>query len=328
MNRPGKKKKLNMLILDILKKYTDEEHKLSQVGVLRLLKSEFDIDCDRRSVRSNIESLIEIGYDIDTENGYFLRSREFEDAELKMLIDSVLFSRFLTEKESKRLIEKLKGQSNKYFETKIESTKQLSKLQHAENGHILYSIDSIAEAIGKKKKISFMYNSYGFDKKLKPKRDDRAVVNPYQLMEANGHYYLIGNYDKYDDLVHFRVDKITNVRILKEDAKDPSLLNGFEEGLDISSLQTKNIYMFGGESEKIVFNAKNVILDELVDFFGKDFEILFHDDENMRVELSCNVNDFFYWALQFGPSVEVLEPESLRSRLRDAAKEIYLKYKN
>lgn len=328
MNRPGKKKKLNMLILDILKKYTDEEHKLSQVAILRLLKSEFDIDCDRRSVRSNIESLIEIGYDIDTENGYFLRSREFEDAELKMLIDSVLFSRFLTEKESKRLIEKLKGQSNKYFETKIESTKQLSKLQHAENGHILYSIDSIAEAIGKKKKISFMYNSYGFDKKLKPKRDDRAVVNPYQLMEANGHYYLIGNYDKYDDLVHFRVDKITNVRILKEDAKDPSLLNGFEEGLDISSLQTKNIYMFGGESEKIVFNAKNVILDELVDFFGKDFEILFHDDENMRVELSCNVNDFFYWALQFGPSVEVLEPESLRSRLRDAAKEIYLKYKN
>ena len=287
-----------------------------------------NISFRRCSVRSNIESLIEIGYDIDTENGYFLRSREFEDAELKMLIDSVLFSRFLTEKESKRLIEKLKGQSNKYFETKIESTKQLSKLQHAENGHILYSIDSIAEAIGKKKKISFMYNSYGFDKKLKPKRDDRPVVNPYQLMEANGHYYLIGNYDKYDDLVHFRVDKITNVRILKEDAKDPSLLNGFEEGLDISSLQTKNIYMFGGESEKIVFNAKNVILDELVDFFGKDFEILFHDDENMRVELSCNVNDFFYWALQFGPSVEVLEPESLRSRLRDAAKEIYLKYKN
>lgn len=327
MNRPGKKKKLNLLVLEVLKNYSDEEHHLKQQEIVRLLKRDYDLDVDRRSVRSNIESLIEIGYDIDSESGYYLSTREFEDAELKMLIDSVLFSRILTEKESKRLIEKLKGQSNKYFEPKIESVKNLPNLQHAENGHILYSIDAIAEAIGEKKKISFIYNSYGFDKKLHPKRKERAVVNPYLLIETNGHYYLVGNYDQYDDLVHFRVDKITSVHILEKDAKDPSLLSGAEEGLDISSIQTKNIYMFGGDVEKIVIRAKNAILDDIIDFFGKDFEITFHDDDEMMVELYCNVNDFFYWALQFGPSVEVVEPEALRSRLRDAAKDMYEKYK-
>ena len=109
MYATGTKKMLNMLILDILKEYSDQDHRLTQQEIIRLLKSNYDMECDRRSVKNNILCLRELGYDISMENGYYLLEREFEDVELRMLIDSVLFSKNLTQKQAKELIEKLKA---------------------------------------------------------------------------------------------------------------------------------------------------------------------------------------------------------------------------
>ena len=119
MVQNDKKKLLILLVLDVLEEHSDENHHLTQQEILRILKAEYGVECDRRSIKANVLDLIDMGYDINMDDGYYLASREFEDAELRMLIDSVLFSRSITNTQGKLLIEKLEKLSNKYFKAKV-----------------------------------------------------------------------------------------------------------------------------------------------------------------------------------------------------------------
>lgn len=199
---------LNMLILEILKEYSDQDHHLTQQEIIKLLQLNYGMECDRRSVKANILSLKELGYEISMDDGYYLMERDFEDAELRMLIDAVLFSNSMTTKQAKTIIEKLKKQSNRYFTAKVSHVSNLPELHHGDNTQLLYVLDTINDAISERKKIIFIYNNYGTDFKLHPKRKEPYVVNPYQMVANNGRYYLIGNYDKYDDIAHFRLDTV------------------------------------------------------------------------------------------------------------------------
>ena len=129
MYATGNKKMLNMLILDILKEYSDEDHKLTQQEIIRLLRVNYDMECDRRSVKNNILCLKELGYEISMDGGYYLAERDFENVELRMLIDSVLFSKQLSQRQAKGLIEKLKKQGNRYFPAKVSHISNLPDLQ-------------------------------------------------------------------------------------------------------------------------------------------------------------------------------------------------------
>ena len=321
------KKMLNMLILEILKEYSDQEHRLTQQEIIRLLKSNYDMDCDRRSVKNNVMCLKELGYEISMEDGYYLLEREFDDAELRMLIDSVLFSKNLTQKQAKTLIEKLKGMGNRYFSAKVNHVSNLPELHHGDNKQLMYVLDTINEAISQHKKISFVYNKYGSDFKLHPKREEKYVVNPYQMVANNGFYYLIGNYDKYDDISHYRLDKMTCVEMLTEKMKPQNQVTGLEQGLNLPKHMAEHIYMFSGESVAINMLVDETIISELVDWFGNDFYVIEKRRNNqVLVRLKCNEQAFFYWALQYGPYVEVLEPVSLRSKIAEAVSEMNEKY--
>ena len=327
MYATGNKKMLNMLILEILKEYSDQEHRLTQQEIIRLLKSNYDMDCDRRSVKNNVMCLKELGYEISMEDGYYLLEREFDDAELRMLIDSVLFSKNLTQKQAKTLIEKLKGMGNRYFSAKVNHVSNLPELHHGDNKQLMYVLDTINEAISQHKKISFVYNKYGSDFKLHPKREEKYVVNPYQMVANNGFYYLIGNYDKYDDISHYRLDKMTCVEMLTEKVKPQNQVTGLEHGLNLPKHMAEHIYMFSGESVAINMLVDETIISELVDWFGNDFYVIEKRRNNqVLVRLKCNEQAFFYWALQYGPYVEVLEPVSLRSKIAEAVSEMNEKY--
>ena len=327
MYATGNKKMLNMLILEILKEYSDQEHRLTQQEIIRLLKSNYDMDCDRRSVKNNVMCLKELGYEISMEDGYYLLEREFDDAELRMLIDSVLFSKNLTQKQAKTLIEKLKGMGNRYFSAKVNHVSNLPELHHGDNKQLMYVLDTINEAISQHKKISFVYNKYGSDFKLHPKREEKYVVNPYQMVANNGFYYLIGNYDKYDDISHYRLDKMTCVEMLTEKMKPQNQVTGLEQGLNLPKHMAEHIYMFSGESVAINLLVDETIISELVDWFGNDFYVIEKRRNNqVLVRLKCNEQAFFYWALQYGPYVEVLEPVSLRSKIAEAVSEMNEKY--
>ena len=327
MYATGNKKMLNMLILEILKEYSDQEHRLTQQEIIRLLKSNYDMDCDRRSVKNNVMCLKELGYEISMEDGYYLLEREFDDAELRMLIDSVLFSKNLTQKQAKTLIEKLKGMGNRYFSAKVNHVSNLPELHHGDNKQLMYVLDTINEAISQHKKISFVYNKYGSDFKLHPKREEKYVVNPYQMVANNGFYYLIGNYDKYDDISHYRLDKMTCVEMLTEKVKPQNQVTGLEQGLNLPKHMAEHIYRFSGGSVAINMLVDETIISELVDWFGNDFYVIEKRRNNqVLVRLKCNEQAFFYWALQYGPYVEVLEPVSLRSKIAEAVSEMNEKY--
>ena len=172
----GNKKMLNMLILDILEQYSDEDHHLTQQEIIRHLRAQYGMECDRRSVKNNIDALKELGYDIVTNNkGAFLAERKFDNAELRLLIDSVLFSKGISQKRARDLINKLKDFGGRHFSAKVKHVYNLPELQHTDNRQTMYALDALNDAIDKKKKVSFVYNTYGTDFQLHPKRNIPAA---------------------------------------------------------------------------------------------------------------------------------------------------------
>ena len=327
MYATANKKMLNMLILDILREYSDENHKLTQQEIIRLLKSNYDMECDRRSVKNNVLYLKELGYDIYMDGGYYLGEREFEDAELRMLIDSVLFSKNLTQKQAKTLIEKLRAMGNRYFPAKVSHISNLPDMQHADNKQLLYVLDTVNDAISERKKISFIYNDYDINFKLKPRRDIEYIVNPYQMVANNGHFYLVANYDKYDDISHYRLDRMTGVKILDEKVKPQKEIKDFQNGFNLPKHMAEHIYMFSGSSVPVRMLTNEGMMNELIDWLGKDLRIMRTDvSGQIEVRFNCNEESMFYWALQYGAYVEVLEPVSLRDRIKNAVREMSSKY--
>ncbi len=326
MYATGNKKMLNMLILEILRKYTDEDHSLTQQEIIKLLNQNYGMECDRRSVKSNVLSLKEMGYDISMEKGYKLVSREFDDSDLRILIDSVLFSKSISARQAKDLIQKIRDMASNYFNAKVSHVCNLPEINRTINKQAMYSLDMINDAIAAKRKITFIYNEIGTDFKLHPKREEAYIVNPYQIVANNGRFYLIGNYDKYDNVAHFRVDRITDVKILDEKVKSMKQIPELSNGLNLPKHMAEHIYMFSGKSVSVKLETTVDMMTELVDWFGTDFTVMKQDGDKITAKVICNENAMRYWALQHGPYVEVLTPESLRNQIMTDIKEMQKKY--
>lgn len=139
-------------------------------------------------------------------------------------------------------------------------------------------LDTIHDAIDQKKQISFTYNSYGTDFKLHPKREREYIVNPYQIVVNLNKYYLIGNYDKYDDVSHYRLDLMTNVMLTDKKCKSIKKVKGLENGLNLGDHMREHIYMYGGESIYVKFRARKDCMTEYVDWLGTNFKIMSEDE--------------------------------------------------
>ena len=323
----GSKKLLPMLILEILKEHTDEQHRLTQQEIIDKLWTQYGVKCDRRSVHNNLESLKDMGYDIFTSRKCYLAERDFDDAELRMLIDSVLFSKNLSKAQSKRLIEKLTGLGNKYFKDNIPHVSNLPALFHSDNKQVMITLNTLNDAIKAEKKVRFIYNTYGTDFELHPKREESYIVSPYQMVENNGRYYLIGNYDKYNNVAHIRVDKMTDVKILDEKAKPMKDIPELKDGLNLPKHMAEHMYMFSGESIPVKLETTEDMMQQLVDWFGNDFRVEKVGDGKIRARVTCNAKAMRFWALQYGPYVEVLEPKKIREELAKDIKAMAEKYK-
>ena len=318
----GTKKMLNLMILKILEKYSDADHCLTQQRIIELLDLEYGMNCDRKSVATNINSLRELGYDIVKDRHGVYLIRDFEDWELRVLIDSVLFSKTISRSKAKQLIEKLKTLGNKYFSAKVKHIVNLPELHRSDNTSVAVTLDALNDAISSGKKISFTYNSYGEDLKLHPRRVEPYIVSPYQMVATNGRYYLIANGDKYDDFAHYRVDKMTDVKILREPARP--IREFAPNGLNLPRHMAEHIYMFSGSSVRVKFWIHKAQFDAVLDWFGKDFDILQRDDDRFLISVRVNLQAMKYWAMQFGEYVEVVEPQSLREKICSTAENIRL----
>lgn len=336
------KKMIIVNIIDILKKYTDADHTLTQAEIMDILKKEYMMDVDRKTIKRNLMNLLDMGLDIEyteiskmvpnkktgelEETSFctdWYMTREFSDSELRLLIDSLLFSKNIPYNQCRELIEKLKGLSNVYFDKKVRHICNLPDNQ-PRNKEVFYTIDILDEAISLNKKVSFTYNSYGTDKKLHPRREEPYIINPYQMVATNGKYYLICNYDKYDNVVNYRIDKITNIRILDQKRKGVEEL--IEGEVNLPKHMAEHIYMFAGETIRAKFKAKNYIIDQLIDWYGKDVDIRTESDDECMVTVNVNKNAFYCWAMQYGMHIEVIEPMDVREMVIDSVKKIISKY--
>ena len=326
-----------MNILNVLKNHSDEEHRLSQQDIIHFLKEDYDMEAERKSIRRNIDNLLEEGYDIEyteTKRGKgkdanivctdFYLQREFEDSELRLIIDGLLFSKYIPQNQCKDLIKKLEGLSNEYFKSRVKYIETL-KDEKKVNTEIFYVIEIIDEAIRKKCKISFNYCSYDITKKQVFRVDDEGnpkvyVVSPYQMAAANGRYYLICKHPKKPGISNFRVDRIKNIKITEEPVEK------LDTSYSLPKHMVEHLYMMAGESDYVTFEFKKDRLNDVIDWFGTDINLTEKGD---IIEGHCKVNlqAMKFWAMQYGDHIKVTKPETLVNMIKKTLKDMTKKYK-
>ncbi len=342
------KKLIIMNILDILRRYSDEDHRLSQKDIVEILRNEYDMSIERKSVRRNILNLMECGYEIEysesvrlvpnrktgePEESYiwsdFYLVREFADSELRLLIDGLLFSKHIPYSQCKELVEKLEGLSNIYFQSRVRHIRTMPDAMPP-NKQLFYTIGILDEAISRNKQVSFHYGAYGLDKKLHPRNSDGAVkdyiVTPYQIAAANGRYYLIGNTAPHDNVSHYRLDRIMDVRLLDTAARPASSVEGLERGLNLPKHMAEHLYMFSGESAPVTFRMKKHILNDVIDWFGTDVTFSDESGDEVTARVEVNLKAMKLWAIQYGPYVTVLSPLSLAEQVKQGLIEALANY--
>jgi len=341
-NQP--KKMLIMNILDILRKHSDADHCLSQKDILTFLRTEYNMTAERKAIKRNLMNLLDFGYNLKYTEKVRLNHkgekeiiytdwylvREFDDSELRLLIDSILFSKHIPHIQRLDLISKIEGQSSQYFKSRMRHVQTMPDNQ-LQNLSLFHIIDTLDEAIEKKRQIEFQYADYGTDKKQHPRLDHsgnprKYKVNPYQMVAVNGRYYLLGNYDYFDNLSHYRLDHIQNIQLLSTPAKPLHKIEGLAHGLDLFKHMDEHIYMFGGDSARITIKTKPDMAGELIDWFGSKVTFTNENEDSVIAHVTANLKAMRFWALQYAPYVTILEPKSLVNEVRQDLKEALKKY--
>lgn len=310
-------------ILQILQTESDEAHHLKQEDIIRHLNDDYGIAIERKAIGRSISMLKEAGYDIESaRSGSWLAGREFTEGELRLLIDGVLSSRHISAKYSRDLIDKLCSLTSRYFRSHVKYIHSVNEWEKSDNGALFYNIELIDEAIERKKQIKFDYNKYGADKKLH--RTAAHTASPYQLILHNQRYYLMARNEKWKNMGYYRLDRITNMSVTDLRAVPITTVEGYERGINYKELSTALPYMYTDKPERVEFIAEEGVIDQVVDWFGKDIRIEKHGEKQFKVGVKVSLMAMEHWALQYSGYVTVTSPQTLADnikwRLRKAAK--------
>ncbi len=319
-------KKLALIrILQIFEKYSDYDHPLTQEDIARHLEQEYGIVIERKAISRNISLLKEAGIDIESRRaGSYLDGRRFEDSELRMLIDGVLCSKYITAKHSADLIDRLCGLSNRYFRSHVKNIYSVNEWCKTENQALFYNIEIIDDAIEQGKQIAFDYNKYGLDKKLH--KSAFHTASPYQLLLHNQRYYLMARNEYWKDVVFYRLDRITNIRLTDQLLTSLQSVKGYETGVDYKELATGLPYMFNDKPQPVEMIVEGYIIDQVIDWFGTDIRLQQLDDGRVRVSLKASLQAMEHWAMQYINHVEVTAPVELRERIKGNLEKAQEKY--
>ena len=342
------KKLLLLNILDILQKYSDEKHRLSQQQIIAILKEKYDMSADRKSVKRNLMDLQEFGIPLNysetlrtmpgkngqPEESYILSDfyieRQFTDSELRLLIDAVIFSKHIPAAAVKELTKKLESLSGIYFRSNARFITALSQTT-PQNPELFYTIEILDEAISQGKQVTFSYTTYDTDLKqhliCNADGDSKIyVVNPYQMAAANGRYYLIGNCQKYDNVIHFRLDRIRDIRLSDTPRKPMQEVQDLTNGLQLPKHMAEHLYMFAGESILVTFRMKKSILNDVIDWFGTDLILYDETEDEVTARVLVNWSAMRHWALQYARHIVVMTPEDLRAQISEDLQEAVKAY--
>lgn len=324
----GANQKIRILYLGkILNERTDEEHGMTLAELSEALRA-YGVEAERKTLYDDLETLRVFGLDIEAKKDktvrYYVANRDFELPELKLLVDAVQASRFVTRKKSSELIRKLQGLTSRYGAQKLGRQVYVSNRVKTMNESIYYMVDEIHEAILADVKISFQYFDWN-EKKEKILRHNGKVysLSPWALTWDDENYYLIAYDSKEARIKHFRVDKMTNLS-LSEEARDGAAV--FAD-FDMALYAQKTFGMFSGREEIVTLRCQNKLAGVVIDRFGSDTLLFKSDDAHFEVRVRVAVSPLFLsWVMNFGADMTVVAPESVRGDLVRLAKEVLEQY--
>jgi len=322
------KQKLKVLmVMKILLEKTDENHRMGIGDIIREL-SFYDIEAERKSIYADIDLLIEFGMDIVCEKGksnqYYLASRNFEVAELKLLVDSIQASKFITHKKSEELIKKIEKLTSIHEAKGLHRQVTVHNRVKSMNESVYYNIDAIHEAIQSGKMIEFKYYTYDLNKQFSSRRAGEIyTVSPYALSWEGEYYYLIAYYDRYEKITQFRVDRMNQVNVSEKARPTIDALKNF----DVVGYTKKVFGMFGGDVETIEIEFENDMINIVIDKFGKEIFIHSKTETHFKITIEVAVtNTFMGWLFICGTKARVTSPAQVVEKVREYVKAIANQY--
>jgi len=344
----GSKKERIWYILDVLKRHSDDYNPLTIGKIKELIRKDHNIDLTAKIIGSYINLLNGIDDKVDYQKEsvrivdgeeQLVRSdwyyaHDLTAVEFNYMVDRLLFSKYIPPKQCEQIIKT-------FSELSSDRYKPRGKIPYnttTDENYLLTALETVDHAKRIRRKIRFTFNGYGVDKKLSPvKKDDGTdqifTVSPYEIAIKNERYYLICAFDaneRYENkkLYHFRLDYMSNIEILdKEKARPISDVIGYGRELRLHDYMKGRIYMNTGDKVPVVFRIHPDLISSIVDWVGIDFTVTEKTDDYVSVRVNVVEEDMFYWALQYGLNVEILKPDDLRKRIRDATEKMWKKYK-
>ena len=313
---PNQKLKLLYLMQYLLQK-SDEAHPISVQQMIDEL-SAHDIKAERKSIYDDLEALRVFGLDIvqtrGKTTGYYVGARDFELPELKLLVDSVQSSKFITQKKTLSLIKKIESLASAYDAQLLQRQVYVRNRVKSMNESVYYNVDEISNAITRDKAIRFKYFDYTVSKEWQFRKDGAWYeISPFSLMWDDENYYMLGFDTEVGRLKHYRVDKMTEISATEQCRSGKEAFRA----IDMSEYSKKIFGMFTGELQTVKLRFANHLVGAAIDRFGRDIMIIASDDEHFNVSVDVAVSpQFFAWLFGFGKEVEVISPESVRSEFK------------
>ncbi len=298
---------------------TDDEHHLTLPQIKEYLEG-YEVTADRKSLYTDMEALRLLGIDVigeqrDRSYYYHVGKKQFELAELKLLVDAIQSSKFITEKKSRELIKKLTGLASEYEASQLKRQVVVRGRIKAMNESIYYNVDELHNAIANNSRIRFEYLRWNLNKKMEPKRDKLYEVSPWGLSWDDENYYMIAYDHQEQKIKHYRVDKMRKIEMTGEMREGKELFKAF----DLASYSKKNFGMFGGEDKKVRIRFKNDFIGVMLDRFGKDISIRQSDEEGWsETMVDVAVSDqFLGWIFSLGSNVKIIGPDDVVRQFKE-----------
>lgn len=320
--------KLKLLYLSrYLMQHSDEEHPVSTAQIIEELARN-DISAERKSIYDDIEALRNFGVDIiqvkGKNGGYYIGERDFELPELKLLVDSVQSSKFITQDKTYKLIKKIESLASVYDGQLLQRQVFVSNRVKSMNESIYYTVDVISDAITQNKKIRYQYFEYTVEKERRFRHDGAFYnVSPFALIWDDENYYMLAWDSDAEKMKHYRVDKMFRVSMTDNERE------GLEEFKKVDmSAYTKSVFgMFGGNEQKVKLRFANHLVGAVLDRFGRESMIIKDGNEHFTVSVNVVVSQqFLAWVFGFGEDAEIISPDEVRDEMKKQAEIIIKKY--
>lgn len=311
-------------ILEILERHSSSLHRLSQEQIIHYLDIDYNLQLSRKTISGYLSELRADGYIAGSRGVY--RVNKLSDNELRLLIDGVLFGQHIPQKDAEQLIEKLKSFSCISLKSKIKNVCYLEDINHTSNDSLYNILDIIDEAINRNCKMEITYCGYESDGKLH--NWEKQIVNPYYIVAEKSRYYLICYAGRNDILENRRLDRISDVKILKEKRKPLETFPQYAHGFNLGLYMKEHIYMFSGKSVPVKMRIQKKRIGDFIDWYGNQYRILTEDTDHIILRIMANENAVYYWALQYGGIAEVLEPLELRNKIIRGLKDMIRQYED